>query len=528
MDLVSVRWERIQVIVRLRPRPGEPLNPLGVELRRRGTAGRAVPHDAMRPTRSFVEGSEIVARFNVMLGPGQRPLEPGRWILVWANAGHRADDSIHVDDPDSVAAAAPAARFELRQGEYRAAVRLDPADRSLGLDITQGTVPPRISWRAVRHSVRRARSLLFWTLIAALQLAADRNGRRVLFTSVSRAEIGGNLKLVHDRMVERGLDRTYELLTLFKPDPRASRSWRDLVRLPWLLAQADVVVIDDYHPVIYGLDGSRVKIIQLWHASGAFKAVDYSRIGKEGAPSPYARIHKNYRYAVVSSDHDVPFYAEAFGIPEERVVPTGIPRMDRFFDPKAQAEGREAALDAFPEARGRKTILFAPTFRGSGRKNITYDFSQIDYAALHALCVEQDAVVIVRPHPSLNGRFMIPAPYRDRILDQAVFTTDAPDVLFAADLLVTDYSSIVFEYSTLDRPMLFFAYDLEEYIATRDFYVPYEEFVPGKIVRTFDALLDAIRREDYEAEKVRPFVDRHFGHRDSGSTDRVIDRLILG
>ena len=75
--------------------------------------------------------------------------------------------------------------------------------------------------------------------------------------------------------------------------------------------------------------------------------------------------------------------------------------------------------------------------------------------------------------------------------------------------------------------MLFFAYDLDEYVATRDFYVPFESFVPGRIVRTFPEMVDAIRRDDYEASKVADFAARHFAHLDSGSTDRVIDQLIL-
>ena len=104
---------------------------------------------------------------------------------------------------------------------------------------------------------------------------------------------------------------------------------------------------------------------------------------------------------------------------------------------------------------------------------------------------------------------------------------NAPDLLFATDLLITDYSSIVFEYSTLGRPMLFFAHDLDEYRAERDVYVPYEEFVPGRIVRTFDELVEAIRHDDYELEKVAPFAARHFAHPEGGATDRVID-LIIG
>ena len=121
---------------------------------------------------------------------------------------------------------------------------------------------------------------------------------------------------------------------------------------------------------------------------------------------------------------------------------------------------------------------------------------------------------------------------RDRIVDASATATgsaatpiEVNDLLFAVDLLITDYSSIVFEYSTLGRPMLFFAYDLDEYVASRDFYEPFESFVPGRIVRTFPELLDAIRRDDYEAEKVEPFARRHFAHLDGGSTDRVIDLI---
>ena len=227
-----------------------------------------------------------------------------------------------------------------------------------------------------------------------------------------------------------------------------------------------------------------------------------------------------------SSTADVQIYAEAFGIPESHVIPTGVPRVDRFFDPAHRSAARTAALEVFPAARGRFTILFAPTFRGHGARTATYDFGRIDYAALHALCVEKDAVCIIRMHPFVRDPLRIPDGLTDRLLDGSAAPIDVNDLLFAVDLLVTDYSSIVYEYSTLGRPVLFYAYDLEEYVASRDFYEPYETFVPGRIVRTFDELLDAIRRDEYEVEKVAPFAARHFDHLDGGSTDRVIDLIL--
>ena len=96
-------------------------------------------------------------------------------------------------------------------------------------------------------------------------------------------------------MVERGLDREFELLTLFKPEHRRPALDRaTALRLPWLLARVDTIVIDDFQPVIYRVNVPDVPIVQLWHAVGAFKTVGYSRVGKPGAPNPYGRVHKNY------------------------------------------------------------------------------------------------------------------------------------------------------------------------------------------------------------------------------------------
>jgi CDP-ribitol ribitolphosphotransferase len=523
-------WERVQLLLRVRPTPGGPdLH----ELRLRRQGGHA--DEVMGPTSVRPDGDGAVVRFNVMQGPGLMPLELGTWRLELADtADARTGQPVRVtvDDPASLATAI--GRFELRRGDYLVTPALDPATGTLALDVILGppTIepPPPEPWTLLRvrnRIIRRLRRPGFQWLYRLATLVARHDGRSILFSSDSRAELGGNLKVVYDRMVERGLDRDHDLKLLFKPSIAVRRSMRDRFRLPWILARADVILVEDYQPVIYRVDHPKTRIVQLWHASGAFKTVGYSRVGKPGGPSPYSRTHKNYTHAIVSSDYDVPFYAEAFGIPEARVVPTGIPRMDRFFDEARRAAGRELAHARFPAARDRMTILFAPTFRGENPRTAFYGEEQLDYAALHALAVEKDAVVIFKMHPFVREPLHIPDALTDRLIDGTATDIDVNDLLFAVDLLITDYSSIVFEFSTLGRPMLFFAYDLDAYVSERDFYVPFEAFVPGRIARTFPELLDAIRRDDYEVEKVEAFAHRHFAHLDGSSTDRVIDELVL-
>ena len=554
----ALRWQRIQLIARLRPVGGRPdvaavslaLVRLDEGVPGASSGGRTA--DRMPPTRARWEGTDLVSRFNFMQGPRQLPLAPGSWRVVATTpttgaatedgehgiehgVRHGVEVEVEVEDPAGLVAAQPAASFATPRGRYGVALR-HVAGRGVVLDVSLGPVAGTTpasgrGWRGrgedvVRRVGRRLRRAVFRLAVGAARRLTRGRGPAILFTSSTRPALGGNLAAVHDRMVERGLVRDVEVLFSFKPDLHERTPWRERLRLPFLLGRSDVIVIDDFHPVVGALDDSRVRIVQLWHASGVVKTILYSRIGKPDSPDPWSRDYKNVSCAIVSSENDVPHFAEAFGIPEERVIPTGIPRMDRFFDEAARARGREAALAAFPAARGRRVILFAPTFRGSGRHK-SYDLGVLDYPALHALCVEKDAVFVIRLHPRIRRSLDIPASLRDRLIDGSDVATDAPDILFATDLLVTDYSSIIFEFAVLDRPMLFFAPDLDAYRESVDFYEPYESLVPGKVVRTMPELVAAIRTEDFERERLAPFTQRHLAHLDGRATDRVIDQLIV-
>ncbi len=538
--LEALDWRRIQLRFRLRP-DGD--MPVASDVRLalvRVNDGPGADESPIRvaPTRAAWEEGALVARFNVMQGPGQQPLAAGRWRLVAAmreGAAGAEERAIEIADPGALVDGVPVTAFATPRGSYAVAVRYH-APRGLTLDVSldrgaaagapSGGRARRGARSILRRLARRLRRAAFRSTVGLVRWRSAGAAPAILFTSSTRPALGGNLAAVHDRMLERGLLRDVKVLFSFKPDLHERTPWRERLRLPVYLGRSDVIVIDDFHPVVGALDDPRIRIVQLWHASGVVKTILYSRVGKADSPDPWSRDYKNATFAIVSSAHDVPHFAEAFGIPEARVVPTGIPRMDRFFDEAARARGRDAALDAYPAARGRRVILFAPTFRGSGRTK-SYDLEALDYPALHALCVEKDAVFVIRLHPRMHRSLDIPEALRDRLIDGSDVATDAPDILLATDLLITDYSSIIFEFAILGRPMLFFAPDLDAYREAVDFYEPYESLVPGKVVRTMPELVEAIRTEDFEAERLAAFTERHIAHLDGQATDRVIDQLIL-
>jgi CDP-ribitol ribitolphosphotransferase len=348
-------------------------------------------------------------------------------------------------------------------------------------------------------------------------------GNRILFASEMRERMEGNLLRVHDRLVERGLAKNYEIRTAFRVPQAITK--QGTLRLIYLLATSDIVIIDDYFGILGSLQLSPdTKIIQAWHAGSGFKAIGYSRFGNYGSPT-LQNAHRKYTYAITGSQHLVPVYAEAFGIEESAVIPTGLPRIDTFLDPERTKRVVADFYRTYPQLEGKRTILFAPTFRGRGALDAYYDYDRIDFAKLYEMCGE-DSVVLFRMHHFVHEPVPIPPEYADRFFDFGAFP-DGNDLLQVTDILVTDYSSIIYEYSLLDRPMLFFAYDKDIYAATRGFHRDFDATAPGKVCATTDELIKAIQTEDFEMWKIEEFRRDNFDRVDTHSADRFIDWLIL-
>ncbi|WP_294448476.1 CDP-glycerol glycerophosphotransferase family protein [uncultured Ruminococcus sp.] len=358
---------------------------------------------------------------------------------------------------------------------------------------------------------------------------AKKNGDIILFASGSRAEIGGNEKVIYDRMVERGLDSKFKFRFDFKASISVNRSIPAMIRFAYYLATSDIILVDDYYPDIYLVDYPKhIKILQVWHACGAFKSVGFERLGKSGAPAFNTKIHKCYTHVPVSSYHSALHNAEGFAIDIKKFYPVGIPRTDIFFDEEYKKKTRAEMLEVFSECKDAKTVyMYAPTFRGDNANNAYFPFDRLDLESWGKFLKETDSVLIVKLHPFVRRKVEIPEQYKHRILDASSYR-EVNDILFIVDVLITDYSSIIYEMSLLKKPMLFFAFDQKHYEATRDFYEPYEDLVPGKIVHNFDDLMTALRNKDYEFEKMDGFIKKNFTYTDGKSTDRVIDQLILG
>jgi CDP-glycerol glycerophosphotransferase (TagB/SpsB family) len=356
--------------------------------------------------------------------------------------------------------------------------------------------------------------------------------RRVVLATAHSSKLAGNLAIVRDDLAARHPGIRVVVLAHRQEGGARGRlvaAWRALVA-GYYLATSRVFIVDDYFFPIYVIRPRKgTTIIQTWHACGAFKKVGYSVLDKSfGLDEAFARrvtVHSNYDICLVASQAAAPHYAEAFRQPLERFVSRlGIPRTDVLFGEERLAPIRDAIRKRYGLTDGRRVVLYAPTFRGDS----VLDARATDDLDLGVLreALGEDHVVLVRLHPFIRSRTTI----GPELASFAIDVSDYPDInelMLVSDLLVTDYSSAIYEFSLLGRPMVFFAPDYEAYELERGFYFDYRTGVPGPIFETTAALAAYLRAGVYDLERVERFRSESFDVADGHATARFTDELVL-
>lgn len=339
---------------------------------------------------------------------------------------------------------------------------------------------------------------------------------QILMLSESREELSGNLKYIDDAIDKE----KYSVIYSLRKSIIQKRDKEEKKKLCKMLATSKYILVDDFIPTMYPIPLRKgTRFIQVWHAMGAFKTVGFSRVGKSGGPSPRSLSHKNYTDTIVSSEAIRKNYAEAFGIGIEKVHAIGIPRTDIFFDADYQGKIRNELFTTYPQLKGKKVILFAPTFRGNGVRTAHYDYSWLSFSKLQER-LGKEYVFIIKMHPfisSMPKEELDPSFYLN-VSDER----EINDFLFITDILITDYSSVIFEASLLDIKTIFFVPDYNEYIASRDFYYPYSEYTYGSVAYNEDELITAIQNSKNDEDKLKEFKIKFCSACDGHSTEKFV------
>ena len=238
--------------------------------------------------------------------------------------------------------------------------------------------------------------------------------------------------------------------------------------------------------------------IQLWHGSPAKK------IGRDDKFSnansffqkvivdnifPFASEY-NYHKIVSNASFFTPILASAFGVPEVRVIETGSPRND-IFQSKKENQFNKNLRDAFPNC---KLMYYLPTFRGDNSVNNMFGLPDYNGQRIGALLEQQNLVLVSKAH-YIDNRLVSKSEGNERIIhlaDEDII--DINEMLKDADLLITDYSSIYFDFLLTEKPVIFAAFDLTEYVSgNRELPFLYEDVVAGPIVTNWQELFNALQ-----------------------------------
>lgn len=309
--------------------------------------------------------------------------------------------------------------------------------------------------------------------------------------------------------------------------------WRNCLNIVKTLGKYNYIFLDDASDIVSCLPiRKETKVIQLWHGCGAFKKWGMSTadllFGGSFESKRRHPFYENLSLVTISSPEVKWAYAEAMDLEgrDDIVLPIGVSRTDVFFDEDFIARARAKTQEVVPQTKSNKVILYAPTFRGRATGAEAPD--ELDIKMLKG-AFEGEYVLLIKNHPFVKKPTEISEDCREFAFDVSQ-ALDIENLLCVADVCISDYSSLVFEYSLFEKPMIFFAYDKSDYDDWRGFYYDYEELTPGPVVVTTEEIVEYISHLDtlFDANVVKAFRNKFMSACDGHSTDRIFEYVTKG
>ncbi|MCD7909370.1 MAG: CDP-glycerol glycerophosphotransferase family protein [Clostridium sp.] len=336
------------------------------------------------------------------------------------------------------------------------------------------------------------------------------NERLVIFADAHHDSLPFSMVQMH-RAVKREKFEVFDYIKDYSKMSFVTQLF-SMVSFMKLYSRARYVFICDYFlPVASCRKKDGTTVIQLWHSGGLLKTFGYDTL--DDIPCCYKlNPYRNYDLVTVSAKCCESVLSRAMRLPPGVVRATGISRSDCYFDHNYIQKCRENFYRQYPLAVNKKVILWAPTFRGNAAapflKGIS-DILQLQTA------LGENYLILIKAHPHIDKQQVV-----------SNCTIPSEKLLPVIDLLITDYSSILFDYIIFEKPFVLFAPDYEEYKQKRGFYIEYRS-LPGPIVMDGSGLAEVIKRELVNPDRtlLAQCREYHMGSCDGYATQRILDQI---
>ena len=362
----------------------------------------------------------------------------------------------------------------------------------------------------VRQWIKTFFQCVFLPFVYNLYKGRELNSNLIIFADAHNQSIPFSMIKLHNELE----NENYEIIDIFYNTATISFPKLLFMMIKFMkhYANARYVVICDYFlPVSSCNKRKETTVIQLWHSCGLLKKIAYDC--EMDIPKSYKQnVFHNYDYFTISGKACAKVIAKATRLPLCIFVPTGISRTDFYYDRSFIERCRKEFYKHYPQAKGKQIILWAPTFRDTASNpSIVGEEPVMELGKK----LGKDYFVITKLHPHLEGKYG---------LSNCTIATER--LLCVIHLLITDYSSILFDYLIFQKPLVLFAPDLKEYSDNRGFYIDYN-CLPGKIVMDGDELFDAVIEvmSNYDIEKIVQFRSQYMEACDGLATQRILKMI---
>jgi CDP-glycerol glycerophosphotransferase (TagB/SpsB family) len=405
--------------------------------------------------------------------------------------------------------------------------------------------------------VTRLGERLFAAVLVVVSLIIPRSQRIWAFGSWYGQRFADNPKYFFLHCAERERERVHAVwLSMSSTVVRRIRALgypayhRLSPRGLWYALRAGVYIFDCRVMDVSSVASSGAVKVNLWHGV-PLKMIERdiaqsnNALAQANHGSPLVRaankvlrpqLSERYDYILGTSRATCERFAGAFGVPTSQVINGGYPRTDvllsREENPRFRMPEEERVIEQCRAYRreGTRVLLYMPTFRDW--RNDTDRVIPIDWAALDTLLQQHGGALFCKLHPNDQARLPdLAGLSRVHLIPSSV---DPYPILRHTDALMSDYSSIFFDYLLLDRPVVFYPYDLDDYRKySRALYDDYDTVTPGPkaydaagMQRVLTSLLSSYDEQAQRHAAERATVrSRFYEHVDDGASARLFDAL---
>jgi CDP-glycerol glycerophosphotransferase len=387
----------------------------------------------------------------------------------------------------------------------------------------------RVKWNKWINQKKNKIKLFIYNRYYVPKLEVDKN--LILFESMLGRNYSGNPKGIYEELLSRGLDQKYDIVwilndTSMEIPGRVQKVARGSLKYLKLLAKSRMWVFDT-RQANYVIKKKETEYIMTWHGTPLKRlALDMDEVqmaGNKGIENYKANFWNNSRrwdYLIAQNKYSEKIFKNCFDF-HKKMLTIGYPRNDMLVN-NNNKEYIDALKDKYGIPKDKKIVLYAPTWRddqsiGKG-KYIFNPHINFDYLKRE---LSDEYVFIIKYHYLIASKIDWTR-FSGFIYDLNV---DIQELYLIADMLMTDYSSVMFDYSVLKRPMLFYTYDLDQYYDSRGFYFDFKEEAPGPFIYNYEQLVDVLKVHDFSQyqEKLEAFHKKYNSLDDGKSSAKVVD-----